>query len=192
MKKSFIMCLAIVFISSVAGATVIHLKDGRVITGDIINKTSYYITVAEDGTIHDYYDDEIESIEEDKQEEVLLSTDAGEEEAIADSKKRLILTLMDVNGTRQDMETRMEKLLKDVDPSQRDELRKIFKIEEILDALVPVYDKYYNEDELAQIVSFHQSSVGQKVLKVTPDLINEALETIVQYFQTKTDKLNKN
>lgn len=44
---------------------------------------------------------------------------------------------------------------------------------ELVNQLVPVYDKYYTKDDIEQIIQFYQSPIGQKLLKVTPDLSRE-------------------
>lgn len=39
----------------------------------------------------------------------------------------------------------------------------------------PLYDKYFNEDELRGLVAFYKSPVGQKAIDVLPALMQEAL-----------------
>ncbi|MFC1510119.1 DUF2059 domain-containing protein [Candidatus Omnitrophota bacterium] len=173
-------------------ADTIYLKNGKVIQGEVVHETSYYITVVEDNKMVDYFEDEVERVEKGE------SAGGVQEEAaqlipdmkFGNPKQKLILTLMEVNGTSKDIEARINALLNEVDADKREALRVAFKLEEVLNSLVPIYEKYYTQDELQQIVDFHKSPVGKKVYDVTPDLINDALEAIVKYFRLKFDSVN--
>jgi hypothetical protein len=41
--------------------------------------------------------------------------------------------------------------------------------------LYPVYEKHFNIFELNQLVEFYQSPVGQKLVRVSPELLTESL-----------------
>jgi hypothetical protein len=45
---------------------------------------------------------------------------------------------------------------------------------ELLKLLIPLYDKYYTKDDLDQIIQFDQTPLGQKLLKVTPEISRES------------------
>jgi len=55
---------------------------------------------------------------------------------------------------------------------------------ELVNQLVPIYDKYYTKDDIEQIIQFYQTPIGQKLLKVTPDLSRET-QTIGFQWGTK-------
>ncbi len=42
--------------------------------------------------------------------------------------------------------------------------------------LYPVYQKHFNLFELSQLVEFYQSPLGQKLVRVSPQLLNETLQ----------------
>ena len=50
-----------------------------------------------------------------------------------------------------------------------------FSDEEYLKLLIPLYDKYYTQDEIKDIIEFYNSETGQKLLAVQPELLNESL-----------------
>ncbi|HEY0431956.1 MAG TPA: DUF2059 domain-containing protein, partial [Pyrinomonadaceae bacterium] len=84
--------------------------------------------------------------------------------------------------------------LKALTPEQREEVRlqvvaslrssrKMYEsvlekldFDKILEAIsLPLYDKYFSESELRDILAFHKSATGQKVTQVLPTLLTEAL-----------------
>jgi hypothetical protein len=85
--------------------------------------------------------------------------------------------------------------LKTLTPAQKEELRlRVFsnsartgrRMYELLmqkidfdklleDISVPLYDKYFTEAELRDLVSFHQSPTGKKVIEVMPNLVVESM-----------------
>lgn len=49
--------------------------------------------------------------------------------------------------------------------------------DEILERVyIPLYDKYFDEQEIREIVAFYRSPVGEKSLRVMPSLMQEALD----------------
>jgi hypothetical protein len=48
-------------------------------------------------------------------------------------------------------------------------------IDELLYACIPVYDKYYTHDEVKQLIAFYESSLGEKLVEVTPLLTQETM-----------------
>jgi len=49
----------------------------------------------------------------------------------------------------------------------------------------PLYDKYFTEDELRELVAFYKTPVGQKSLNVLPNLMADALELSNKVFIPK-------
>lgn len=49
----------------------------------------------------------------------------------------------------------------------------------------PLYDKYFTESELKELVAFYKSPIGQKSISVTPALLNEAMEISNRLFTPK-------
>lgn len=46
--------------------------------------------------------------------------------------------------------------------------------EDLLKRLIPVYDKYYTKEDIENIIQFYGTPLGQKLLKVTPDISRES------------------
>ena len=63
--------------------------------------------------------------------------------------------------------------------------------DELIDLVIPIYDRYYTLDEIHDLTRFYQSPVGQKTIKVLPKLSAEAIEAGQQWGQTITDRAMK-
>jgi uncharacterized protein len=46
--------------------------------------------------------------------------------------------------------------------------------EDLLKRLIPVYDKYYTKEDVENIIQFYGTPLGQKLLKVSPDISRES------------------
>ena len=60
--------------------------------------------------------------------------------------------------------------------------------DELIDLVIPIYDRYYTLDEIHELTHFYQSPVGQKTIKVLPKLSAEAIYAGQQWGQTITDR----
>ena len=47
---------------------------------------------------------------------------------------------------------------------------------ELLEKLIPLYDKYYTLDDLKAINAFYQSPPGQKILSTLPQIMQESMK----------------
>jgi len=49
-------------------------------------------------------------------------------------------------------------------------------VDEMIDAIVPIYQKHLTKSDLAAITAFYSSPAGQKVLKEMPAIMSEAMQ----------------
>ncbi len=49
------------------------------------------------------------------------------------------------------------------------------KPDDLLNELIPIYSKYYTNEEIKQIVAFYQSPLGKKIITVLPQLTQESI-----------------
>jgi hypothetical protein len=68
-----------------------------------------------------------------------------------------------------DFETRMNKML--------DDSMKTFPWNEMLDSMVPVYQKHLTKGDVATMVAFYSTTTGQKLLKEMPQMMAEAMQS---------------
>jgi uncharacterized protein len=71
----------------------------------------------------------------------------------------------------------------DATPEQLAKVDKLFDnlfsslpIDQMMDAIVPIYQKHLTKSDLTAITAFYSSPVGQKVLKELPSIMSEAMQ----------------
>jgi hypothetical protein len=57
-----------------------------------------------------------------------------------------------------------------------DGLFKEMPIDEMVDAIVPIYQKHLTKVDLAAVTAFYSSPSGQKILKEMPAIMSEAMQ----------------
>lgn len=48
--------------------------------------------------------------------------------------------------------------------------------QELIEQIIPVYDKYYSLEDLKQINAFYESPSGQRMLQASPEVIKESMQ----------------
>ena len=71
----------------------------------------------------------------------------------------------------QDMELRQEQI-----NSLMDEVYRNYPLKEVLDAMVPVYQKHLSRGDIANIEAFYQTPTGQKMLNEMPEMSKDAMQ----------------
>jgi len=99
----------------------------------------------------------------------------------------------EVLASEPDLSDSDRKLLRD-DLADFDAFAKAFReqfearvdVREIFDVVyVPLYDRYFEEDELREIAAFYRSPPGRKVLRVMPALGAQGLNAVLPRLQTQ-------
>ena len=182
---------------SAAFAEIIHFKDGRTVTGKILEKTSKSVKVDSQGLPVTYYLDEIEDIDGVKVEAkpAIASPSAlpvAPQNSLGD-KKELILKFIEVFGTRQAMTQNLESMLKTLPPNNPEtkKIKENIKVEEIIERLVPIYDQHFTEEELKAYIDFYSSPQGRKLIDGIPLIMRQSVGVSAQYFQEKFPELKQ-
>ena len=104
-----------------------------------------------------------------------------------------IRQLMDLEGTKALMNQMMETMGDQIKPlmtnafppgEYREKLIDLFivkfkskaDIQQLLDSLVPLYDKYLSAEEIKGLIQFYQTPLGKKTAAIRPKLTGEAQE----------------
>jgi uncharacterized protein len=66
-----------------------------------------------------------------------------------------------------------------------------FSPDELIDAIVPIYQKHLSKSDLEAIVAFYSSHAGQKVLKEMPGIMSESMEVGGQIGRSKMESVNR-
>lgn len=187
MKYFCLMLTILVNMLSLASAETIYLRNGGVVKGKILEKGEYYVTIRQGKIPKKYYNDQIVRIVKDEDLN-RLSIDASQFEYISQEKVNLIVRLMEVNGINEGMRENLNNIMSKLPEEKREEMMPLFNINEMLTTLVPIYHTYYTEEEIKGLIEFYKSPLGQKVIKVTPQIMTEAMQENLKYFQGKLQR----
>jgi type I site-specific restriction-modification system R (restriction) subunit len=98
------------------------------------------------------------------------------------SKQDKILKLIELSGSARLGEQVAKNLIgsfrniySNVPDEFWDGFSKEIKSEDIRDLVVPIYDKYYNEDDIDHLIEFYSSPTGQKMIQVAPMIMQESM-----------------
>src|SRR5260221_4285233 len=82
-----------------------------------------------------------------------------------------------------DFELRMSKLL--------DDNMESFPWDEMLQSMVPVYQKHFTKGDIDVIVAFYSAPTGQKLLKEMPEMMAESMQTMMPLLQKQMTSLQE-
>ena len=102
---------------------------------------------------------------------------------ISEAKKQLIAQFIEVFGTRASMIANFDQMMSSLPADQAGKLRKAFNIDEIIQALLPLYDKYFSEADLTAMIAFYNSPEGKKLVQTIPQLMRDSVEVSAKYFE---------
>jgi uncharacterized protein len=82
-----------------------------------------------------------------------------------------------------DFEARMNKRM--------DDMLKDFPWNEMMDAMVPVYQKHFTKGDIDAMVAFYETPTGQKVLRELPEITAESMQKMMPLLQKNIEAMNK-
>jgi uncharacterized protein len=117
----------------------------------------------------------------------------SDEKKIDPGKEADIRKLLELTGTKTSMEQTMESMEKSVKPmvanslppgDYREKLVDLFfekfrakmDLQKLLDLAVPIYDKYFSDEDIKGLIQFYKTPLGQRASKALPQLTEELTE----------------
>ena len=117
-----------------------------------------------------------------------MATAQGSPDGISPEKKALILKFIEVFGTRNALNQNLDMIIKQIPPEQASEatqMREKIKVDEIIDQLLPVYDRNFTSEELQGLINFYDSPLGHALVQKIPVLMKESVEISSKYMESK-------
>ena len=196
------------FVSSAAFAETINFKTGRSVQAKILEKEATSIKADVNGMTMTYYADEIKDIDGkalDGSASVADSptpsitatkiTPAGGIKEDRNEKRALILKFIDVFGTRNAMTKNFDTLmnaLAEQKPKDAKVIREKFKIDEVIERIIPLYDKYFTSEELKTYIEFYSSPKGQKLITNIGSVMKDTVDVGTKYLNEKFPEIMAN
>ena len=161
------------------GLSVVYLKNGKMVEGVIREQNDRMVKIEVNGAPVVYFLSEIGKIEA-KKAPVFDPKTAPKDELI----KYLI------NGGRSG--SRLAEIIDEatasLSPEQAQEVRNLVDENVITLRIIKVYEKYFTEDELRQIVGFYEQDSGKKLLTSMPAILEESMGIILNEIVSKISK----
>ena len=82
-----------------------------------------------------------------------------------------------------DCEERINKML--------DGLMKEMPFDEMMQAMVPAYQKHFTKGDMDALIAFYSAPTGQKVLKELPAVMAEGMEAMMPIMRQSVEKLTE-
>lgn len=105
------------------------------------------------------------------------------------SKRELILNYIEVTGEKQNMRQRLDQTLSQIPPAEREKVKALFNVDEIIAEIIPIYDKYFTEEDLRSLIEFYKSPLYRKLTMIMPMMREDIVGAIAKYVEKKTEVL---
>jgi uncharacterized protein len=129
---------------------------------------------------------------QDQSQSAVHSAPAPPVPKIDPAKEAHIRQLMDITGAQNTAAEMMASMEKNLRPTlnqalppgaYRDNLIDLFFAKfnkkadshQLLDLIVPIYDKYFSDEDIAGLIKFYQTPLGQKSSHLLPNVMNESM-----------------
>ncbi len=191
-----ILCVNI----SPAIAASVRLNDGREVKGTIVEQTAQAIRVEVGGAVMTYFADEVKDVDgqpmgvavkpQAVSQTVPLKAIVPNEVSV--EKRALILEFMSVFGSKEALRLNFDRMLAQASEEKPEMAQKIkdrVKVDEIIDELIPVYDRNFSAQELKAFIAFYSSAAGKKLIATIPLMMKDSVEVSVRYMQRKFPEL---
>lgn len=82
-----------------------------------------------------------------------------------------------------DFEDRMNKIM--------DNMMKEMRFDEMIDAMVPTYQKHFTKGDMDALTAFYSAPVGQKVLRELPSIMSESMENMMPIMRKNIEHMSE-
>jgi hypothetical protein len=72
------------------------------------------------------------------------------------------------------------------------DFKKELNPEALVNLMIPIYDKYYTDDDIKQLTDFYQTPIGKKVISNTPLIMQESMQAGQNWGQKIGEKVVEN
>lgn len=91
--------------------------------------------------------------------------------------------MKDKNRLPADFEDRMNKIM--------DNMMKEMPFDQMMDAMIPTYQKHFTKGDMEALAAFYSAPVGQKVLRELPAIMAETMENMMPIMRKNIDRMTQ-
>ena len=70
---------------------------------------------------------------------------------------------------------------KDEAETIKNKIKNKFKIEDVIQLVIPIYDKYLSVNDVKGLIAFYKTPLGQKIITITPVMTAESINAGAEY-----------
>ncbi|MEI8012030.1 MAG: DUF2059 domain-containing protein [Candidatus Omnitrophota bacterium] len=171
-------------------ADTVKLKNGALVEGSLLETNAQSVKISVNGVMVTYYNDEVDSVETSPVVEVVntpaakdmpASPAAPADDLNAMSKDALIRKFVEIYGVKENMQANFDQMTASLKPEQAEAFRNSIKVDEIVEELLPIYNKHFSEADLRAYIRFYVSPEGKKLVQSLPLLMKDSVEMSMKY-----------
>jgi hypothetical protein len=94
-----------------------------------------------------------------------------------------IRRMLELTGTTQRLQAMMQQMfamfkarMPNVPPEKWDRMEKQMDLDELIERIIPLYDKYYSLDDLKAANAFYASPAGRRILAASPQIMHDSMQ----------------
>ncbi|MEN8929282.1 MAG: DUF2059 domain-containing protein [Flavobacteriales bacterium] len=84
-----------------------------------------------------------------------------------------------------------KKAFPDVNQNFWDEFMKEINPDDLINMVIPVYEKYYTSAEITQLIAFYKTPIGQKTIAATPQITQDSMKVGQKWGRELAEKVVK-
>ena len=125
--------------------------------------------------------------------ELKKETNQNKEERYKDIKELLVATGSENMGKEiaGQIVAAYKQQYPDLTEAEWESYIKKMKTEELNEKMIPVYDKYFSNEEIRDIVKFYNSPTGKKTMKTMPMMMQEQMMISQEWGDGKAEEMTK-
>ena len=111
-----------------------------------------------------------------------------------DSYKNTLVEFMKAQGDYETLYSTFDQMVLMMGVDSSNEIYKDLRDEmiiDLIDKMVPLYKKYYSEDELMEAIKLFQTQIGQKIAESKSLILNESMQLSMQWGMEISGKLQE-
>ena len=114
------------------------------------------------------------------------------------SKTDKLKQLLELQGSAEMGETVIKTMIEaykkaypKVDPKIWDEFTTEMKGNEMISLVIPIYDKYYTESDIDELIAFYKTPIGKKSIELMPVIMQESMAVGQEWGKKIAEKITK-
>jgi hypothetical protein len=100
------------------------------------------------------------------------------------SKEDLIKKFVQIYGVKENMQANFDQMIATLKQEQADAFRQSVKVDDIIQLLLPIYDKHFSADDLRAYIRFYSSTEGKKLVQALPLLMKDSVDVSMKYLDS--------